>query len=266
MSYSYIAYIDESGDDGFKFRSPTKGGSSHWLVISCAVARYANDLRFVRWRDEIRDLIPSRKKRDIHFRELTHSQKIMACQKISTFSIRTVSAMCNKTALPVGSYTKKNEVYYEVTRQLVWRLSWLCKTMRQLVPEGNGKVKIIFSRRGGIDYGDFQEYFRNLQRLEAERETQNIYWPVIDIEGIVAQDHGKMAGLQIADCVSSAYRMAVDPDEFGNCEQKYAEILKGNTYSDNNRHLYHGIEPIPSLETMELSQDQEEFFRKFYPA
>src|SRR3989304_1775030 len=100
MTYSYIAYIDESGDDGLRnFRAPGAKGSSQWLTISCCVARYIYDLEFVKWRDEITSLMPNRKKRDIHFRELNHSQKLMTCHKIANFPIRGISVLSNKTTI-----------------------------------------------------------------------------------------------------------------------------------------------------------------------
>jgi hypothetical protein len=36
MPHSFLAFIDESGDDGFgNYREPGKsGGASHWLVLS----------------------------------------------------------------------------------------------------------------------------------------------------------------------------------------------------------------------------------------
>lgn len=60
MSHSFIAYIDESGDDGLaRFREPgQQGGASNWLVISACVMRHAHHLSAVAWRDEISALMP----------------------------------------------------------------------------------------------------------------------------------------------------------------------------------------------------------------
>ena len=46
MSTSFIAYIDESGDEGFVFNADGSG-SSRWFVLSAAVIRRANDLQLV---------------------------------------------------------------------------------------------------------------------------------------------------------------------------------------------------------------------------
>ena len=47
--HSYIAYIDESGDDGLqRFREPGRqGGASKWLAISACILRATNDLEAV---------------------------------------------------------------------------------------------------------------------------------------------------------------------------------------------------------------------------
>lgn len=263
MSYSYIAYIDESGDDGLrKFRSLGKSGSTNWLVISCCLTRYRYDLEFVRWRDEISSQ-GKRKHRNIHFRELTHSQKIMACQKMASFPLQVVSVLSNKTTIGAGVYKEKNQLYHYVTRYLIERLSWSCRDMRKHVPEGNGQVKIVFSRRGGMDYKDFRKYLERLKRKSEEDKTINIEWPVIDIDAVDAKDHSSNAGLQLADCAASAFFAAVDPDEFGNCESRYALELKPKTYNRKGNYLSYGVKTLPTLNEMSLSQQQKNFFKNF---
>lgn len=46
MSSSFIAYVDESGDEGFVFNSDGSG-SSRWFVLSAVVIRKSNDLQMV---------------------------------------------------------------------------------------------------------------------------------------------------------------------------------------------------------------------------
>ena len=43
MSSSFVAYIDESGCEGFKFLADEQG-SSRWFVLSALVLRKENDL------------------------------------------------------------------------------------------------------------------------------------------------------------------------------------------------------------------------------
>ena len=47
MKPSFLAYIDESGDEGFVFNEDGSG-SSRWFVLSAAVIRQVNDLQMVK--------------------------------------------------------------------------------------------------------------------------------------------------------------------------------------------------------------------------
>jgi hypothetical protein len=44
MAASFVAYIDESGDEGFKFAK----GSSEWFVLSAAITRKRFDVATVK--------------------------------------------------------------------------------------------------------------------------------------------------------------------------------------------------------------------------
>lgn len=255
MSHSFIAYIDESGDDGLKkFRQPGQGGATHWLVLSACVYRYTNDLDAVRWRDSIAALMPNKKSRDIHFADIGHTQKVAACQTLAALPLRIISVLSNKTMIPECTYKQKNQLYWYIARYLIERISWLCRDMRPDVPQGNGAVKIIFSKRGSMDYQDFQQYLTILKS-----QQNSIHWPVIDIEAIDAQDHSRRAGLQLADCAASAFSAALEPDRYGNCEMRYAEILKPRVYARKGNYLSYGVKFLPNHEEIALNGQQRKF-------
>lgn len=256
MSHSYVAFIDESGDDGFKnFRVPSRrGGSSRWLVISAIVFRKSYHLEAVKWRDEIVAQMPDRKGRELHFANLNHGQKLAATKALSIKPIRSISILSCKEKIPEGIYTAKNQLYFYLCRHLIERISWLCRDMRPHVPEGNGKVAITFSRRGGMNYQDFRYYMSLLKSSNAE--DCRIHWPVIDLEAVEAKDHSKNASLQLADIVASAVASGVEPDLYGNCEERYAEILKQVTYQRKGSFLSYGIKSLPKFEECDLSKDQ----------
>lgn len=256
MTHSYVAFIDESGDDGFKrFRSVgVRGGSSRWLVISACVFRKAHLLEAVAWRDEINALMPDRKLRVLHFAELNHGQKLAAARVLASKPVRVISVLAAKEPIPQGVYTEKNQLYFYMTRYLIERISWLCRDMRPRVPEGDGRVAITFSRRGGMSYYDFRNY---LMRLRADVAGDvRIHWPIIDIDGIDAQDHSRSAALQMADIVASAFAAGVEQDLYGNCETRYAEILKPVTYSRNGNYLSYEVKIVPSYERCRLVPEQ----------
>lgn len=266
LAHSFIAYIDESGDDGLdNFRQPKRrggegrGGASTWLVISARLLRFSFDLRAVGWRDEIIGSMPERKSHDLHFANLNHAQKVLVCQCLVQKPIRAISILSNKMTIPAGVYKNKNQLYFYLTRYLIERVSWICRDYRRLVREGDGRVQIIFSRRGGMSYPDFRDY---LMRLQTDAAVQ-IHWPVIDIEGIRALDHSARAGLQLADSIASAFAAGVEPNRYGNCEARYAEILKPRVYCRNKNYLSYGVKLVPRLEEMELSAEQDRFLSLF---
>lgn len=218
MTHSFIAYIDESGDDGLKsFREPgQQGGASKWLCICACIIRASIRLETVRWRDEIKGTTGKKTKgRSIHFADFNHNQKRVTCQIINGKPLRFISALSHKTTIPENTFTHRNQIYFYVTRHVIERLSWFCRDNRVDVPEGDGRLKIIFSRRGGLSYPGFADY---LSQLKENTDNNNIHWPVIDIASIEARDHSTDAGLQIADCGASAITAAFEPDIFGNID------------------------------------------------
>lgn len=260
MNHSFIAYIDESGDDGLHdYREPSgRGGATTWLVISACVCRYQHYAEAPAWRDEILTKIGKKNGRELHFRNLNHQQKVVAAQYLASKKIRCINVMSNKLTIPVGTYTQKNQLYHYLTRYLIERVSWFCRDYRQFVPEGDGSVKIIFSRRGGMSYPDFQKYLHHLK----EDPTVRVHWPVIDIDGVSALDHARCAALQLGDSIASAFASAVEPNFYGNCELQYAETLKPVTYRYNAKFLSYGVKLVPCPE-MAMSEQQQKFVDLF---
>lgn len=257
MSHTYLAFIDESGDDGLDkpFRTPGKsGGSSKWLVISACLFRKTHSLDAVRWRDEICAKMPERKSRTLHFANLGHGQKLATVQSMANKPLRAISVISSKEAIPEKIYSEKNQLYFYMTRYLIERLSWLCRDHRPSAPEGDGRVAITFSRRGGMQYDGFQAY---LKRLKSDQSGNvRIHWPVVDIDAVTAADHSRSASLQLADAVASAFAAGFEPDRYGNCESRYAETLKPITYHRKRNYLSYGVKLVPSHEECILDSQQ----------
>ena len=159
MTHSFVALIDEPGDDGLgKFREPgQQGGQTSWLVISACVYRASRESEVVGWRDSILAKMPEKKSRMLHFEGLNHQQRIVAAQSVGQLPLRVMSVISNKRTIQPGIYTQKNQLYFYLTRYLIERISWFCRDNRPPVGE-NGQVKITFSRRGGMSYPDFRDY------------------------------------------------------------------------------------------------------------
>ena len=69
MKASFIAYVDESGDEGFVFNADGSG-SSRWFVLSAAVIRQSNDLQMVSCLKAVREVLKKPLKTPLHFVDL----------------------------------------------------------------------------------------------------------------------------------------------------------------------------------------------------
>lgn len=258
MAHSYVAFIDESGDDGLgNYREPgQRGGASKWLVISAIVYRLQYDLEAVHWRDAITSKMPEKKKRTLHFAEMNHGQKLLTVKSIVDLPVRGISVIDYKPIIPDGVYTEKNQHYFYLTRYLLERISWLCRDLRPKVPEGDGRVKITFSRRGGMQYADFRSYLLHLKQ-DTESDIR-IHWPVIDIDGIEAKDHSTLAGLQLVDIIASAVANGLELDRYGNCEPRYAETLKQIIYCRKHNYFSYGMKFVRTQQELRQHLNEEQ--------
>jgi len=121
----------------------------------------------------------------------------------------------------------------------------------------------------GIKGGGGLEKYLGVSPLKPFINLENVLERMVsfrlpEIDAVEAIDHSKRAGLQIADCIASAFRMAVDPDEFSNCECRYAYELKPICYKRVRNYLSYGVKPLPPLNaTSNLSTQQRQFFTYF---
>jgi len=109
-----------------------------------------------------------------------------------------------------------------------------------------------------MNYQDFQNYMLVLQKAATE-----IHWPVIDIPGIEAHDHGNRYGLQLADLVTSGLMAALEPDYYGNVEPRFARSLKPRVYCRNGNYMSYGTKMFPPADQLQLSAEQHEFVQIF---
>lgn len=262
----FTIYIDEAGDEGFgKLAAGPIGGQSRWLVLGACIVSRENDLKLPHLRDEILSRFPLKKTKDLHFRELKHEQKIVVSQEISKFPIGTCVAMSHKVTIPGSKYEKifkqNGFLYNYLIRWLLERVTSVC--FRRSHPD-TCSVKIVFSRRGGTNYQSMIEYFNLMKNgNEVISPARRIIWPIIDFDQIAVENHSKWAGLQIADCVTSAFFSGVEPNPYGNYEHEYARLLYPRVIKENGRALNCGVTAVPSRAASGLDKRQTEFFLIF---
>lgn len=264
MAVEFVAYIDEAGDEGLgKLAAGPVGGQSRWLILgACLVAR-ADDLKLPAFRDKILARFPQRSAaKDLHFRHLKHAQRTVVCQEISQMPIGICVAMSHKVTIPgtrwEATFKKPGFLYNWLVRWLLERLTYQCK----LISGGKPcSLKVVFSRRANTNYQAMRNYLILMRdKKEVMKPVRSILWNVLDIDSIIVENHSKWAGLQIADCVTSAFFVGVEPNAYGNYEHQYGHVLKNKLIKDRGSVLNCGLVPVPSLTACKVDAQQKEFF------
>lgn len=249
MTSSYQVFIDESGDEGFKFL-PDERGSSRWFVLSATIFRTSNNLAPVNATKEIKQVLKKDVKAVLHFRDLKHEQRIACVSTLAKHSFRTVSVVSYKPDIsdPEKYQANKYLLYRYLTRILLERVSWLCRD--NVKPgEGDGSAELIFSDRSAMSYEDIRSYI-NLLKSQSATQNIQIHWPAINPDKIRAVQHAKLAGLQVADIVASSIFFALHFNPYGYAEPRYAEILKSHAYKHRGARLGYGLKFLSSFEAL----------------
>lgn len=271
MSFGYVAFVDEAGDDGIgQFRAAGVGGQSHWLVLAACIIPADIERNVVAWRDEIARAFPSKKKPGLHFRELNHEQRLFAASRMGSFPLGLIAITSYKptivgTGMAERCRKEKNLLYKYLLRYLIEKITWTVHRRHARRPSGNGKVRIVFSRRGGMDYEDFVSYLNHLKGLQEARGGRfMVNWNCLDEQSIAIDVHSKSAGLQIADIAASSFFQALEVNAYGMTEPRYALALRDSVVAgDGGSKLYYGVKPVPSIGRMTLTPDQHAFFRSW---
>ena len=137
---SFVAYVDESGDEGFAFKGP-RTGSSHWFVLSAVVTRKPWDLETVKLVDELRQHLSYKPRKPLHFRKMKHEHRLPYVQHIAAGRIRTVTVLVHKPSIAEPEkFAERNRLYHYTTRLLLERVSWFCRDNRMSGDPGDGSA------------------------------------------------------------------------------------------------------------------------------
>ena len=240
---TFVAYIDESGDQRIKF-SPTVGGpgSSEWFILSAAIVRQSDDNTLVKLvRDVIRnDFKKTNRNHVLHFRKLSHPQKVLWTIKIAMSPCVAISVVLHKPNLVQSTFAQDSRLYFYATRLLVERISWFCRDNRS---GQSGLVRMIFANRTNLSYDELRQYIDRVRNYTAN----NIHWPVIDTDLIQPQQPANRICLQIADAVASGILAAVEYSPYGFTESRYVETIKPRVYCRFGKYRSYGMKFFPKI-------------------
>jgi hypothetical protein len=223
---SYVAYIDESGDDGVaNVRPIDPNGASEWFVLSALVVRREAQRETI-WVRDILKQIRLEQRRTLHFQPLDGWRRNLVCAGISELPVRCFAVISNKANMHGYRNTRaeassglvgRTWFYWWMTRLLLERVTDYCER-RSLRDYGEPRVvRLEFSRRKGLRYGHLQAYLVWL-RMQSKAgalflQRGDLKWSVVDpINEIGAYDSSERAGLQLTDAVASSFYQSVSGD------------------------------------------------------
>ena len=235
-SVGFTVYIDESGDEGFKF-GPNQ--SSRWFVLSAVIVPTAND-PCVALAAGIRERLNKPRLYTLHFKDLRHEHRIVVCDGIRTCAnLVTTSILIYKPRLTnVATFKQKDCLYFYFTRYLLERVSWWC---RDNAVDGDATADVIFEHRASITYQNLRDY---LGRLRPDPNV-TIAWEVIDPTRVRPLPKTQRAGLQVADAIAGSLTSACEVNGYGYTEDRYARMIEPVAYRRGGAALSYGVKFFP---------------------
>ncbi len=269
-NYRYIAYIDESGDEGLnRIRPMHPQGASEWLILSAVVISAQREHEPLELVKNMMTTFKNHQKPDIHFTDLNPAKKRAACSMLAAQPLRLFAVASNKKNME-GYRNRKAERVPSRNWFYCWMLRLLLERVTHFVAFDSikrygkyEKVKIEYSEKGGQSYSQMRAYYKWLKNRPLYLNQGPIYWETMHEELQEVHNHKDRAGLQLADIVAGAFYKACDKYHTGQCDPDFAKLLEPRMARSDGLISGYGLKLMPSLTKANLLEEQEEIF-KFY--
>lgn len=249
MRASFAVYVDESGDEGFKFRQRIQEqASSDWFVLAALVTRKVDDLQVAKAIDTVRRELRLYSREHVHWKKLKHVEKVRYAQIMAPLQT-TLTAVCvHKPSLAEPEKFKDDfRLYFYAVRCLLERVSWLVRDMHDPTQrDGNGTTELVFSNRQGMPYEQMRAYLRLLQRQQRAGHDIRIDFGRVPVTNLRTLTPGASMGLQLADGAAGAFFNALERDRFGNTEPRYLRTLSPLLYRHEQNVYGYGLKIMPT--------------------
>ncbi len=214
-------YVDESGDRG------TKPTSSDHFVVSAIIVPDPLDAQVRAQLANLAYQLGRKPGQVLHFRNLTHPQKVKATQDIAASSVAAITnvIVCKRHLHGVGSpgntsyITRPDPMYLWALRLLLERISWWIRD------HGGGSSIVTFAHVKNFPAQKLHNY-----RQALELSSTSIHWPSFAGHQFRVAGMAAVQLLQLADSTASALYSAIEPDQFGNIEDRYLRNIAPKLY------------------------------------
>lgn len=229
ITQDLFAYIDESGDDGFKFDR----GCSNWFVVGgCVTTANEMDLMIGDIKAFSSKHAQGKAVTRCSFKHLTHTQRRNVLGSLKGRNYQTVcSAFYKRHIDPSDAMCTYPSMYFVGIKNIVERLSWVTKQLKKR------KVHILISNRGSISSDNLKEYLFVNSKIAQKNMT---YFDKIGFVGISTENnHEKLIfGDYVASCMYQALEVK---DDSGTPQTDYAQIFLKNKMFSSVHPTYGGV-------------------------
>jgi len=235
-------YIDEAGDEGFKFKTNPKSGSSHFFVLSALIVHKSKDRELANLTTELKQMLNYQHKdihSPLHFYKLNHDRRKACVNKLAAFEdFTTISVVFEKHKLN-GNLKIPPYLYHYACRLLLERAEPFLKTH-------SAKANLIFEHRRNTTYQDLEVYIKK----------------VVDESLFLTMSPKTKAQskcLQLVDIIASSTYQAFEPNQYdGDVEPGFMYKLQSKIFCHKNKCLGYGLKLFPT-ETDLLEQEKYEW-------
>lgn len=225
----YNIYIDEAGDEGFKFDERPGHGSSNFFVLSALIVKKENDLMLSAIVNELKRLFEYQEKdmlSPLHFVKMTHPKRKACVNKLADFkNFSIISVVCEKQKL-YGQLQTPPYLYNFACKLLVERIVPFLKA-------NSAQANLVFEHRRNTSYDDLKVYLKK----------------IVDTSRFISlspKTKVQIKCLQLADIIASSTYQAFEPDYYGNIETSYIMQLRNNIFCYNEKCLGYGLKLYPT--------------------
>ena len=210
----------------------------------------------------------SRQMTDLHFAKLTDNRKSLACSMLAEKHVRLFSVISNKQNMQGYS----NPFAAEMTTLLPgdnWFYCWMTRILLERITDyvakhsekklGRiGKIKLVFSQRGGLRYSQMHAYFQwiNMKSVGGKIPLF-IPWGFVDFrcldqDLLQVYEHREMPALKMPDITASAFFRAVDTLDVPSRDASFAKLLRPKIARDPESKMIagYGVKLLPNMKTL----------------
>lgn len=223
----YRVYIDESGDRGMKPES------SEYFVVAAVIVKDRHDADLRADLANIRRVIRRPEGHVLHFRKMAHATRAKVTAEIGKSHADAITSvvMCKRLLSsqsgPGGaSYISIPDPMYLFALKMLWeRVSWFVRDDGRRDGKPGSAAKVTFAQ---IKHFQIQKIIDYRERLE--KKQTHMEWASFAGHPFTMKSTEEAELLQLADSVASGIAAAIEPNNFGDVEDRYLRNVAPKLY------------------------------------